>query len=154
LHDRTRPVSVQCLRVFQVDDRTRSASSHRRSDASGRSGSLLDSNRTLALSRPVISPARPIIVLLCAVQADQRVRSFTGPAHPVGVMSASSHCFAVSRWATGASGQLNQRVRSVLRDLAVVRPARPVSMTSASGQCDQRVRLVGPARPVITISAV
>jgi hypothetical protein len=28
LFDRTRPVSVQRLRVFQVDDRTRSASGH------------------------------------------------------------------------------------------------------------------------------
>jgi hypothetical protein len=69
LHDRTRPVSVQCLRVFQVDDRTRSASGHSRSDASGHSGSLLDSNRTLALSRPIVSPARPVIVLLSAAQA-------------------------------------------------------------------------------------
>jgi hypothetical protein len=71
---------------------------------------------------------------------DQRVRSFS--ARPIGAMSASGRCFVVSRWATSASGQLDQRVRSVLRDLAVVRPARPVSMTSASGQCDQRVRSV------------
>jgi hypothetical protein len=28
LHDRTRPVSVQCLREFQFDDQTRSASGH------------------------------------------------------------------------------------------------------------------------------
>jgi hypothetical protein len=71
---------------------------------------------------------------------DQHVRSF--PARPVYAMSASGRCFTVSRWATGASGQLDQRVRSVLRYLAVVRPARPISMTSASGQCDQRVRSV------------
>jgi hypothetical protein len=44
LYDRTRPVSVQRLRVFQCDDRTRSASGHCRPDAFGRSGSLLDSN--------------------------------------------------------------------------------------------------------------
>jgi hypothetical protein len=69
LHDRTRPVSVQCLRVFQFDDRTRSASGHSRSDMSGRSESLLDSNRTLALWRLVISTARPVIVSLCAAQA-------------------------------------------------------------------------------------
>jgi hypothetical protein len=116
------------------------ASGHRRSDASCRLGSLLDSNRTLALSCPVISPARLVIVLLCAAQADQRVRSFTGPARLVDAMSVSGRCFVVSRWATGTSGQLDQRVRSVLRDLAIVRPARPVSMTSASGQCDQHVR--------------
>jgi hypothetical protein len=69
LFDRTSPVSVQRLRVFQFVDRTRSASGHSRSDASGRLGSLLDSNRTLALWRPVISPACSIIVLLCAAQA-------------------------------------------------------------------------------------
>jgi hypothetical protein len=69
LHDRTCPVSVLCLRVFQFDDRTRSTSGHSRSDASGRSGSLLDSNRMLALWCLVISPARPVIVLLCAAQA-------------------------------------------------------------------------------------
>jgi hypothetical protein len=69
LVDQTRPVSVQCLRVFQFDDRTRSASGHSRSDASSRSGSLLDSNQMLALWRPVISPARPVIVLLCAAPA-------------------------------------------------------------------------------------
>jgi hypothetical protein len=45
------------------------ASSHSRSDASGRSRSLLDSNRTLALWRPVSSAARPVAVLLCAAQA-------------------------------------------------------------------------------------
>jgi hypothetical protein len=48
---------------------------------------------------------------------DQRVRSFT--ARPVCAMSASGHCFAVSRWATGVSGRLDQRVRSVLHELAV-----------------------------------
>jgi hypothetical protein len=65
---------------------------------------------------------------------DQRVRSFA--ARLVCAMSASDRCFAVSRWATSASGQLDQRVRSVLRDLAVGRPARPVSWTSASGHRD------------------
>jgi hypothetical protein len=69
LVDRTRPVSVQRLRVFQFDDRTRNASDHCRSDASGRSGSLLDSNRTLALWRPVSSIARPVTILLSAAQA-------------------------------------------------------------------------------------
>jgi hypothetical protein len=69
LYDRTRPVSIQRLRVFQFDDRTRSASGHYRPDASGRSGSLLDFNRTLALWRPVSSTARSVAVLLCATQA-------------------------------------------------------------------------------------
>jgi hypothetical protein len=69
LYDRTRPVSVQRLHVFQFADRTRSASGHCRPDASGRSGSLLDSNWTLALWRLVSSTVRPIAVSLCATQA-------------------------------------------------------------------------------------
>jgi hypothetical protein len=88
------------------------------------------------------SSARPVIVSLSAALAtsasghsrDQRVRPF--PARPVCVMSASGRCFAVSHWATGASGRLDQRVRSVLRELAIGRPACPVSWTSASGQRD------------------
>jgi hypothetical protein len=68
LYDRTRPVSVQRLHVFQFDDQTRSVSGHCRPDTSGHSGSLLDSNRTLALWRPVSSTARPIAVSLCATQ--------------------------------------------------------------------------------------
>jgi hypothetical protein len=64
LFDRTRLVNVQCLRVFQFDDRTRSASGHCRPDASGRSGSLLDSNWTLALWRLVSSTARLVTVSL------------------------------------------------------------------------------------------
>jgi hypothetical protein len=69
LFDQTRPVSVQRLCVFQFDDQTRSASGHCRPDAFGRSGSLLDSNRTLALWRPVSSTVRPVAVSLCATQA-------------------------------------------------------------------------------------
>jgi hypothetical protein len=88
------------------------------------------------------SSARPVTVSLSAAQAtsasgpsrDQRVRSF--PARPVSWTSAFGRCFTVSRWATSASGRLDQRVRSVLHELAVGRPARPVSWTSASGQPD------------------
>jgi hypothetical protein len=69
LFDWTRPVSVQHLRVFQFDDRTRNVSGHCRPDTSGRSGSLLDSNQTLALWRPVSSTARPVTISLCAAQA-------------------------------------------------------------------------------------
>jgi hypothetical protein len=62
----------------------------------------------------------------CALlRPDQHVRSVTGPARPV---------------APSASGLRDQRVRSVFRKLAVARPARPVSVTGASGQYDQRVR--------------
>jgi hypothetical protein len=60
LFDRTRPISVQRLRVFLF------LIGH--GDASGRSGSLLDSNRTLALWRPVSSTARLVAILLCATQ--------------------------------------------------------------------------------------
>jgi hypothetical protein len=92
LNDRTCPVRVQRLRVFQFDDRTRSASGHCRLDASGRSGSLLDSNRTLALSHPVSSTARSITISMCAAQAC--------PARPV---------------VRSASGLRDERVRSLLR---------------------------------------
>jgi hypothetical protein len=72
----------------------------------------------------------------CALlRLDQRVRSFTGPARPI---------------VRSASGQRVKRVRSVLRDLAVVRPVRPVVWTSTSGHLDQHVRSFGPARPVST----
>jgi hypothetical protein len=58
----------------------------------------------------------------CALlRLDQRVRSVTGPARPVN---------------SSASSLGDEHVRSVLRDLAVVRPARPVSWTSAFGQRD------------------
>jgi hypothetical protein len=58
----------------------------------------------------------------CALlRLDQRVRSVAGPARLV---------------APSASGLRDQRVRSVLRKLAVARSARPVSLTNASGQRD------------------
>jgi hypothetical protein len=57
---------------------------------------------------------------------DQRVWSFA--ARPVCASSASGRCFVVSRCATGASGQLDQRIRSV-------GPACLVCATSASGHC-------------------
>jgi hypothetical protein len=57
LLDRTRPVSVQCLRVFQFDDRTRSASSHSRLDASGR----LQRVRSARQARPVVASQLVIV---------------------------------------------------------------------------------------------
>jgi hypothetical protein len=58
----------------------------------------------------------------CAlIRLDQRVWSIMGPVHPVN---------------PSASGHYIERVWSVLCDLAVVRPARSVSWTSASGQRD------------------
>jgi hypothetical protein len=69
-----RPEGTEVRKV----DRTRGASGHTRSDTSGRCGSLLDSNRTLVLSRPVIA------------------------------WIVSSHCFAGARYCViGASGQLS-----------------------------------------------
>jgi hypothetical protein len=83
------------------------ASGHSRPDASGRSGSLLDSNRTLALWRPVSSPARPVRYGTSASgPCDQRVRS---------VLRESSRC------AIGASGQFDQRIRSTRFRLFQVR---------------------------------
>jgi hypothetical protein len=69
LFDRTRLVSVQRLHVFLFLIRHGGASGHCRSDASGHSGSLLDSNRTLALWHPVSSAAHPVTVSLNATQA-------------------------------------------------------------------------------------
>jgi hypothetical protein len=100
LFDRTCPVSVQRARVFQLFDWTRGASGHSRSDASGHRGSLLDSNRTRALWRPVSSSARLVTVSLercsdltsaSSPSRDQRVRS--SPARPAVATSASGRCF-------------------------------------------------------------
>jgi hypothetical protein len=69
LFDQTRPVDVQRLRVCLFLIGHGGTSGHSRSDRSSRSGSLLDSNRTLALWRPVSSAARPVAVSLSAAQA-------------------------------------------------------------------------------------
>jgi hypothetical protein len=69
LFDWTRPVSVQRLCVFLFLIGRGGASGHCQPDASGRSGSLLDSNRTLALWRPISSAARSVTVSLCVAQA-------------------------------------------------------------------------------------
>jgi hypothetical protein len=98
LFDRTRPISVQCLRLFQVDDRTRSASGH-------------------CGVRSVLQRVRS---LFChaLLRLDQRVRSVMGPARPVDPSASGLRdehvrcCFAASRYATDTSGQLDQRVRS------------------------------------------
>jgi hypothetical protein len=122
LFDRTRPISVQRLRVFQFIDRTRSASGHSRPDASGRLGSLLDSNRTLALWRPVSSAARPVDVSL------ERGSGLTSASSPLWDQRVWSY-FACPVRATSASGRCFVSVDTV-------RSARPVSLTSASGQRD------------------
>jgi hypothetical protein len=122
LFDRTRPVSVQRLRVFQFVDRTRSTSGHSRSDASSRSGSLLDSNRTLALWRPISSAARPVDV------SSEHGSGLTSVSSPLQDQRARSY-FACSVRATSASGRCFASVDTV-------RSARPVSLTSASGQRD------------------
>jgi hypothetical protein len=71
----------------------------------------------------VLSVLQRVRSLFCCalLRLDQRVRSVAGPARPV---------------APSVSGLRDQHVRSVLRKLAVARPVRPVSMTSASGQRD------------------
>jgi hypothetical protein len=64
---------------------------HDRPDASGCCGSLLDSNRTLALWRSVRLAARPVATRWSAARLDQRVRSATGLARPI-ELCASSLC--------------------------------------------------------------
>jgi hypothetical protein len=68
LTGRVRSVFSVCAFFLFLIERD-GASGHCRSDAFGRSRSLLDSNRTLALWRPVSSAARPVTVSLCAAQA-------------------------------------------------------------------------------------
>jgi hypothetical protein len=115
LCDRTHPVSVQRLHMSQLFYLTRCATGHSRPDVSGRSRSLLDSNRTLALWHPVSSAARPVAVSL-------------------------ERCSGLS----SASGPLrDQRVLLSPARLASYGSARPVELcgaTSASGPRDQRVR--------------
>jgi hypothetical protein len=103
--------SDQCSASAHVDQ-TRNASGQSRPDAFGRWGGLLDSNRTLALWRPVSSAARSVTVLLehslCLTSASgrsQRVRS-TQRARPVGALRRS-------RCEIGAFSQCDQRVRSM-----------------------------------------
>jgi hypothetical protein len=130
LFDRTSPVSVQRLRVFQFDDRTwwrvRSLSTGR--VRSFRELTGLQPDAGTVASGQFCSASGHCFVVRCSgltsasgQSRDQRVRSVTGPARPVN---------------PSASGLRDERVRSVLRDLAVVRPACPVSWTSASGQHD------------------
>jgi hypothetical protein len=112
LCDRTRPVSVERLRVSQLFDLTCCASGHSRPDASGRSRSLLDSNQTLTLWRPVSSATRPVAVSL---ERCSGLSSASGPLRDQRVWSV-----------------MGQRVRSSY----AVRLAHPVRATSASGQRD------------------
>jgi hypothetical protein len=88
------------------------ASSHGRPDASDRCGSLLDSNWTLALWRPMRLAARPVAVSLerCSGLTsasgqlrDQRVRSSV--ARPVNSTSASGRASRMGGVRTCASGQ-------------------------------------------------
>jgi hypothetical protein len=60
MFDRTHPVSAQfCARLGLLIGRG-GASGHDGPDASGRGGSLLDSNRTPGVTRLVSSAARPV----------------------------------------------------------------------------------------------
>jgi hypothetical protein len=71
---------TQRSRAWRRADRMRDAFGHTRSDASGRDGSSLDHDRTLALSRPVVA------------------------------WSASGRCIACAGYAIGASGRLRLTV--------------------------------------------
>jgi hypothetical protein len=93
------------------------ASDHSPPEASGRSGSLLDSNRTLALWRPVSSAARPIAVSL------ERGSGLTSASGPLRDQRIRSYFARPVRYGTSASGRTS-RVRSTRR-------ARPVSASQA-----------------------
>jgi hypothetical protein len=92
------------------------ASSHDRPDASGRCGCLLDSNRTLALWRPVHLAARSVADSL------ERCSGLTGASGRASCVGGVRPTRPVS-YGTSASGRAS-RVRSV-------RPARPVNATVA-----------------------
>jgi hypothetical protein len=122
LFDRTRSVSVQRLHVFQFIDRTRNAFGHNRPDAYDRSGSLLDSNRTLALWHPVSSAARPVDVSL---ERGSGMTSTFGPLRDQRVWS----YFARPVCTTSAFGRCSASIDTV-------RSARPISLISTSSQRD------------------
>jgi hypothetical protein len=104
LYDRTRPVSVQRLRVFQFDDRKHSVSGPiDRTRPVIQGAYWTPTGRWHCGVRSVLQRVRSLF--RCALlRLDQRVRSVTGPARPV---------------APSASGLRDQRVRSVFRNLAV-----------------------------------
>jgi hypothetical protein len=84
LFDRTRSVSVQRLRVFQFDDRTRPVV---------QGAYWTPTGRWHCGVRSVLQRVRSLF--RCALlRLDQRVRSVTGPARPVCATSASGRCFA------------------------------------------------------------
>jgi hypothetical protein len=83
-HSRDRCVrsGAQRSSAWRRTDRTHGASSHTRSDASGRDGSSLDHDRTLALSRPVVAWSASgrcfVGVRRCAIGASGRLSSASG----------------------------------------------------------------------------
>jgi hypothetical protein len=97
LTGRVRSVLRVCARVGLLIGRG-DASGHDRPDASDRCGSLLDSNRTLALWCPVSSAARPVAVSL---ERCSGLTSASGPLREQRVRSS----FARPVCATSASGQ-------------------------------------------------
>jgi hypothetical protein len=97
------------------------APGHDRPDASGRGGCLLDSNRTLGVTRPVSSSARPV--------TPGGLLKMTGRCL-CGLRFSSVRIRSPTRW---SAARLDQRVRSVTG------PARPVELR-AFGLCNQRVR--------------
>jgi hypothetical protein len=122
LFDRTRPVSVQHLRVFRFFNRTRWRV---RSLSTGRVRSIWELTGLQSDASTVASGQFCSASCRCLggalLRLDQRVWSVTGPARPI-----------VLR----ASGPRDERVRSVLCGVCTVRSARPVNSTSGSGQYD------------------
>jgi hypothetical protein len=97
LTGRVRSVFSVCA-CFSFLIRRGGASGHDRPDVSGRWENLLDSNRTLALWRPVSSAARPVAGSL---ECGSGLTSASGPLWDQRVRS----CFARPVRATSASGQ-------------------------------------------------
>jgi hypothetical protein len=112
-----------CARLGLLTGRS-GASGHSRPDTSGRSGSLLDSNWTLALWRPVNSAARPVADLLVRCSG---LTSVSGPLRDQRVWSS----FARPVIAWNASGRWFASVALCDRRVRSIRPARPVSATAA-----------------------
>jgi hypothetical protein len=134
LFDRTRPVSVQRLRVFLFLIGRGGASGHCRSDASGCSGSLLDSTGRWHYGvRSVLQHVRSMRELTELQPDVDTVASGQ-------FCSASGRCFVVrSLCLTSASGR-SQRVRSTQRARPVGASRHSRCAIGASGQCDQHVR--------------
>jgi hypothetical protein len=70
-----RPINLAWSSISEELTGRDGESGHDRPDASGRGGCLLDSNRTLGVTRPVSAVARPVSASRAQALCDRRVRS-------------------------------------------------------------------------------